>query len=124
MQQEKIELNGKVLKARELTVNEVDTVLGELESGEMHRFEYLFPDEAVSAGAMAASLGIGKDDLLELTHSQLVALIGEVKRTNPFLVGKIELLAEMGKRLLAGDDPPQEKIPEAPAPGSGETSAG
>jgi len=109
MPAEKIELNGKVLIARELTVKEVDKVLENLQSEEMHPFESMFPDEAVPALAMAMSLDITPDDLLDLTYSQLVTLIDEVKKKNSFLVQKVEKLAELGRKIVELDREDAEK---------------
>ena len=97
---DKIELNGKVLVARELTVKEVDKILESLESEQMHPFEAIFPEEPVPALGMALSLDIQADDLLDLPHSQLVTLISEVKEKNPFLVQKVERLAELGRKII------------------------
>ena len=86
MQHEKIELNGKVLIARELTVREEEKVLDDLGNREMHIVEAIFFEEFITARMLATSLDIEVDSLCDLTRSQLAALIEEVKKKNLPLV--------------------------------------
>lgn len=101
MQPEKIELNGKVLIARELTVREEEKILEDLSDHEMHVVETMFPNEAVSAQMLATSLDIEVDLLRDLTRSQLAVLIEEVKKKNRPLVEAVERIAELGRRIMA-----------------------
>ena len=123
MPSEKIELNGKALVARELTVNEVEKILKNLESQEMHPLEQLFPEEPVPALAMGMSLEVDPEQLLDLPHSKLVTLFGEVKKENPFLVQAVERLAAVGQRIAALENEDREEESIAPSTSSAATAA-
>lgn len=87
--------------ARELTMREVKKAVQKLKSKETHDFERFFPDEPISAWAMAMSLDVRPDKLLNIPHSQMVTLIYEFKKKNSFLVQVIEGLAEIGRKIVA-----------------------
>ena len=101
MQPEKIELNGKILIARELTVREEEKVLEDLKDHELHIVESMFPEEFVSALMLATSLDIEVDSLCDLTRSQLAVVIEEVKKKNRPLVEAVERIAERWRRIMA-----------------------
>ncbi|MDP3481344.1 MAG: hypothetical protein Q8R88_16365 [Desulfoprunum sp.] len=99
-----IELNGKALSARELTALEIKKVLESLNSEEIHTFELMFPNEPVPALGMAMSLDIEPAALLDLTHSQMLTLLGEVKKVNPFLVEIVGTLKKLSQKIITEGD--------------------
>lgn len=76
-------------------------VLESLHSKEIHTFELMFPNEPVPALGMAMAIGIDPDELLDLTHSQMVTLLEEVKKKNTLMVQLVEKLIELGQRIIA-----------------------
>jgi len=98
---ENIKLNSKTLRARELTAREVKKVIDNLSSEEIHTFELIFPNEPVPALGMAMSLDIGSDELLDLTRTQMLTLLGEVKKKNPLLVQVVEALRGLCQKIIA-----------------------
>lgn len=90
---EKIELNGKTLSARELTVAEMDVVLHDLTIGEIHPIERVFIEEPITARVLQFSLDTDPNELLALPCRQMSAAIEQVKTQNPFFVRRMEKLA-------------------------------
>lgn len=93
----KIELNGKQLVPRELTINEIETLLGNLDDT-IHPLEAMCPQEPVPAAA-AMSVGVEVDALLDLVPSLVPELMRQVREKNPFLTFAVETLADVGRRL-------------------------
>lgn len=99
MKTQEIQLNGKTLIPRELTVRQVETVMETLQNEEIHWLEAEFPDEPIPATAIAESVEVELDELKDILPSQLPILIQKVKEANPFLVGKVEALANIAREI-------------------------
>jgi len=119
---ENIELNGKTLMARELTVAEMDLVLSDLRTGDTHPIERVFSDEPITAKALALSLDVNADDLLSLPCGKLSLLIEQVKTQNPFFVRRMEKLAAILQNM-ARENTEVIEVETAPLPHSAEISA-
>lgn len=119
---EKIELNGKALLARELTVGEMDLVLSDLRSENIHPIERVFSEEPITAKALALSLETNADDLLNLPCGQLSLLIDQVKAQNPFFVQRMEKLAAI-LQTIARENTKGIETQTAPLPSSAGISA-
>lgn len=111
-----IELNGKQLVPRELTLREKEIVLEDLRDHEPHELEAEIPDRPVSALAIALSVygrPAKKDDLPEvrqlldelrdLTPSQVQQLAGEVVKVNPSVARSIDELGALAAKFMAVD---------------------
>ena len=98
----KIELNGKQLVPRELTIREVETLLQNLE-GDVHPLEAICPEEPVPAIAAAMSVGVEVDELLDLVPSLVPELFRQVREKNPFLTQAVETLAAVGRQIQDAD---------------------
>lgn len=110
-----ITLNGKTLSPRELTLRELERVLDNLKTGQPHPIETVIAEEPISALALAISVGVDPDELMELTPSQVKRLAGMVREQNPSLARAIEDLGALAARLLAAvkEDPNQTALPES-----------
>lgn len=106
----KIELKGKQLVPRELTIREIESLLDNL-TGDIHPLEAMFPEEPVPATAVAMSVGVEVDELLDLGPSLVGELFRQVRVKNPFLTQAVETLAAVGRRILAEDS----KTSDAPS---------
>lgn len=98
----KIELNGKQLVPRELTIREIEILLSNL-TADLHPLESMSPEEPVPAVAAAMSVGVEVDELLDLVPSLVPELFRQVRVKNPFLTQAVETLAAVGRRILAED---------------------
>lgn len=120
---ERIELNGKEIRARELTVAEMDAVLKDLSSGETHPIERVFSEEPITAKALELSLDTSAGELLTLPCQQLASLIEQVKTENPFFVARMERLATILLNMAKEAEATAE-MKEAPSSDFAGTSAG
>lgn len=109
-----IELNGKPVEPRELTLREIEHVLQNLKDAEPHPLESVVPDEPVSALAIALSLAPSPlkeksdidhalDALLDLSPSQVKEAAVMVRDKNPSLARVIEGLGTLAAKFLAAD---------------------
>ena len=120
---DKIELNGKSLSPRELTVEEIEQVLTELQKGEMHPVESYTMEIPVSALAASISTGVEAHDLKKLTPSQLEMLFKEVERVNPSMAEQINHLGDLARQLLDEEKSSESDQSPAPSTPSDETAA-
>ncbi len=123
----KIELNGKPILPRELTVREVEMVMESLQSEDMHPLETMCPDEPIPALAIAISIGPSLadrqeldarlDSLKDLTPSQIPELFKQVREKNSFLARAVENLAAIARQMQdrQPDQGPDSKTSDAPS---------
>lgn len=109
----KIELNGKPIIPRELTVREVEFVMESLMDTAMHPLEAMCPDEPIPAVAVALSIGQPLDSqtnssteiterldsLKDILPSQVPELFKQVREKNSFLAGAVENLAAAARQM-------------------------
>jgi hypothetical protein len=98
-----IELNGRVLEPRELTMREIEKVLKALQAPEIHPLECEVQDEPISALAVSISTETPLDELLDLTPTQGKELMAQVRAKNPSLAREIERIGSLAERFLSGD---------------------
>jgi len=101
-----IEMHGKPLNPQELTLKQIEQVLQAMRSDELHPVEAMCPEIPVSALAIATSCGIDPDNLMDLTHTQVVELANQVAAANPSLARETDLLATLAATVLGKDDLP------------------
>ncbi len=101
----KIELNGKQLIPRELTVREVEAVMESLGNENLHILESMCPDIPIPASAVATSVGVELEDLKDILPSQVPELFRQVKEKNSFLAQAVENLAGIASKMLADQGP-------------------
>jgi phosphate uptake regulator len=121
---QKIELNGKPISARELTVREMDAVMENLKDNIMHPLEVIYPEALVPAVAVALSIGDRLadpsdvteleqrlDELKDIVPSMVPDLFKMVAEKNNSLVQAVINLAEVAERLQAteAETPTQEE---------------
>lgn len=122
---QKIELNGKPISARELTVREMDVVMENLKDNIMHPLEVIYPEALVPAVAVALSIGDRLadpsdvtelerrlDELKDIVPSMVPDLFKMVAEKNNSLVQAVINLAEVAERLQAteAETPIQEEV--------------
>lgn len=101
MNDKPIELNGKQLAPRELTLREMERVLGDLGSGKPHLIETIVPEEPVSALAIAISVDIESPDaLLDLTPTLIKDLAAQVREKNPSLARAVKTLGALASKAI------------------------
>ena len=94
-----VELNGKKLIARELTVEQVADVMESLIDEETHIMEAMAPEIPISAKAVSLSVGVDLDELKGLLPSQVPALFRMVEVKNQFLAQTLDGLGKVAMAL-------------------------
>jgi hypothetical protein len=99
MEQTTIELNGKKLIPRELTVREVEALIEGMPGKELHVLEDVAKDIPVPIEAVEMSVGETADNLRDLPATQVEELFRQVQIKNPYLARRVEALAELAGQI-------------------------
>lgn len=104
-----MEINGTKIEARELTVGEMDEILGAFEASQqasLHICDILFPDR-VPLDVARRSTGLETSFFEDLRPSEYETVLEAVEAANPTFMTALKRLAAIGRSLLpaAGSSP-------------------
>jgi hypothetical protein len=97
-----MKINGKEIEVRELTVGQVDRLLGEFDrtmNAPVEMCDLLFPDRA-PVSVVILSTGLNIADINGMLPSEYETVLEAVETVNPYLMAGVRRLAEIGARLL------------------------
>lgn len=101
---EELQLGEKKITIRELTVDELDGVLGALDTTRKpHWAEVLF-ESPVPVEVVVITTGIAKEELGKYTPSELYQLWVAVARVNDFLFKGLQRLAVVSEKIAAASE--------------------
>lgn len=95
-------IGEREITAKELTVEQVAAVMESIEGQQIETLDLLFSDR-VPAEAVRISTDLTKSELEALAPSELDVIWAGVEEINPFFVGMVGRLAQVGAAALAAD---------------------
>lgn len=99
MEKMTIELNGKKLIPRELTVREVEALIEGMPGNDLHVLEDVASSIPVPIEAVELCVGETADSLKDLPATQVEELFRQVQMKNPYLARRVEALAELAGQI-------------------------
>ena len=99
---EQVKLDGQdELTVKELTVDELDGVLGKLDKDRKTYWAEVLFDSPIPVEVVTASTGLKQEDMGKLTPSELHEVWTAVAKVNDFLFNGLQRLAAFSEKLLA-----------------------
>lgn len=95
-----LEVGGRTIQVKELTVGEIRAWLASLGSGTADAVDLALFEE-MSVGELALMTGLSRQDIEAMTPSELAELMAVAQELNTRFFGMRARLEEMGKRALA-----------------------
>ncbi len=100
-----VTIDGRTYTAKELTVNQVDAVLGGEKS--LSSMAEMLLDTVIPVEAVIASTGITIEEINEMTGSELETLWREVEEVNSFLARLMRKLVTVAERTEHQEPTPE-----------------
>jgi hypothetical protein len=95
----KIQIEGKDITARELSAEEVEGIMDNLDKLETCVIDTLFPDR-IPSHVLAISTGMNIGEIKKLVPSKIEKIIDAVEEVNPSFASLLQGLAQVGKKYL------------------------